>query len=284
MKNWLKWSIIGLVVVIVVLMVGIYFMLSNSKEDDGVTVDLNTATKENVIVEYASEWHDVQNISLAYDVEQCIQKFYSFVSEGNVEAVYNSLDKDYVSKNNISESNVFSVLNMKRGAKFVICNVQYLENENITAFRVRGIDVFNQGSANRYYVVKVDFLNGVFSIYPMDKNPENVELTNTINSAGDNVFANINLTEEEEAKEYLINFKYQALYNSEGLFNNFDKQLWSSYDEFKSFIAGFKFSEVVKDYSVMYNNDNTVYTVTDSNDNRLVFTVVSAMDYSVRIN
>lgn len=282
MKNWLKWSILGLIVIIVALVLGIYFMLSSNKENNAVTQDLNIA-EENVLVEYASSWHDVQNISLAYNVEQCIQKFYSLVSEGDVEAVYNSLDKDYISENNISVSNIFNVLKVNKDAKFVICDVQYLENENITAFRVKGIDVFNEGSANRYYVVKVDFLKGTFSIYPMDKSPENVKLTNTINSAGENVFTNINLTEEEEAKEYLINFKYQALYNSEALFNNFDKQLWSSYEEFKSFVAGFKFSEVVKDYSVKYNNSNIEYFITDSLGNKLAFTVVSAMDYSVRV-
>lgn len=283
MRIWLKWAIVGLIFIIVILGTVIYFVLNDNK-DDGVRtgMDLNTV-EENVVIEEISEWTDVPNLSLAYSIQYCIQRYYSYGSEGNSEALYNSLDKEYVSKNGVSKENVLDVLNMKRNIKFVVCNVKYLENENITAFQVEGMDLYANGAVKRYYVVKVDFEGNKFSIYPTDKMEEDVKLTNTINSSDDNIFESVNLTEEQEARQYLINFKYQALYNSEDLFNKFDKQIWSSYDEFKSFVAKFKFSEVVRDYSVNYNNSYTEYFITDSLGNKLAFIVKSAMNYSVRV-
>ena len=283
MKSWLKWSIIGLIFIIVILAVVIYFVLNDDKDDDVTAgIDLNTV-EENVVIENVSKWTDVPNLSLAYSVQHCIQRYYSYGSEGNSEALYNSLDKEYVSKNGVTRDNVLNMLNMRKYVKFIICNVQYIENDKVTVFQVEGMDLYGEEAVKKYYVVKVDFISNKFSVYPMDKRTVDVEITDTINSSDDNVFESVNLTEEQEARQYLINFKYQALYNSEELFNKFDKQLWSSYDSFKSFVDGFKFSEVVEDYSVKYNNSDTEYFITDSLGNKLAFIVKSAMNYSVRV-
>lgn len=279
MKGWLKWSILSLIFIIVVLGVLIYFILDKNNydiEDEGLNI-----VEENVVIQDVSKWTDVPNISSAYSIEQCIQKFYNYVAEGNIDGLYNCLDKEYVTKNGVTKENLLSLIKMERNVKFVMCDMQYIENQNITAFQIEGLDI-RQEATKKYYIVKVDFVNNYFSIYPINKKLESVELTDTVNHSEDSVFESINLTEVLEAKEYLINFKYQALYNSESLFNKFDKQVWSSYDEFKSFVDGFKFSEVVSDYSVKYNNSDIEYFITDSLGNKLAFTVKSAMNYSVR--
>lgn len=131
---------------------------------------LNSDKEYKIAVEY------VNNPIMFFTVESCVNKYVTFLSSGDSEAVYNIMDKKYIKENNITINNALAN-NINLNGIYSFSSKAMLEDINEKyKYYVRGylikeeMDVSFENSEKKEYelIVKLDVENNTYSIIPVE--------------------------------------------------------------------------------------------------------------------
>lgn len=216
------------------------------------------------------------------------------------EAIYNFLNPEYISKNDISVSNVLEKVYNNDKVKFIPLKMYELLGNNKTQYSVYGImqGIDEDKQEQVYFIVEVDKRNASFYITPVkfdeyqDVNEipltgkdENIELNKN------NYFSFSIMEENDIAQKYFTYYKSMMLESPETAYEMLEEEYrnkrFGSLDEFKDYIVKNQEeieSYLAKEYEVNALEDATEYVCQDQYKHSYIFKVSAVMQFQVKLD
>lgn len=308
-----------LMLIIILVILAIIFtviIINNSKSKYGNEFEKNQ-DESDIVIEY--EYEKVDNDTLFYTVNNCIQEYFDYISlninnettdtyidkktelgieteEEKKQVIYNILDKEYISKNNITLSNIYDFIYKTNEEKtFTAMKMNMLDGDRIQRFVAYGIVSGKEEVQYEYIIVNLDYYNMTYSIEPIIDSKYNdineIQLEEKIEeiSINENNQFNYNRIKKENViRNYISFYKTNALSNPTIAYNLLDKEYrdkkFRSIEEYKIYVASNKeriSSSILESYQIQEDGENTRYICLDTNGNYYIFNETSVMDYTV---
>ncbi len=286
-------------------------IVNNDSEDDitsGDLYDYDNAKTEPLTDEasfYAvsscvSKYLDMLNKESLNYYEPNENREYVKVVDDNAIAqkIIDILDKNYITKNNITTKNLFSfVEQVTTNEIFIPLKINILPGRTTEKYAVYGYtqSIENKFIRNIYIIVTLDVKNNTFSIEPLLKtsyndineiklNNENIEIEKNDN----NTYTYERINKLNTVNKYLNSFKNMMLSNPslayEYLEENYKNAKFGSYNNFKQWIAENEQklnSTAVTGYSTIIKDYYTQYICTDRYGHYFIFQETAPMQYKV---
>lgn len=142
------------------------------------TLGLLYLNKDNKINNKTPNYVLLNDYSRFFTINSCINKYVTSLQNNKYDNVLKLLDKNYVEENNISSDNVSNYVdNLDGNYNYITKNVFYTElSEKVINYYVKGylvsdeLDNISNDKIYKYYIVKFDLTNNLFSITPIDGN------------------------------------------------------------------------------------------------------------------
>lgn len=156
-----------ILIIICVIVVLITFIIINLNKDNNVIEDYKS---NNMIL--------LSDYSRFFTLESCMYKYVNYLQMKDNSNLMKLLDKEYIDNNNINENNVLEFLGYLDGTNtFKLKEVYYdRTDKDIIKYYVYGevikevIDSYQSSGIEKYYVIKLDTINMVYSIAPYESN------------------------------------------------------------------------------------------------------------------
>ena len=266
MKN-IKWIMIVLGVILIILIVTVAFMLSSTNDNQNneigdvglvedfennqieeVTNSTNFYTVSNIVNQYLDIINKNSSIYYGYDENN---NYVRIVSDEQIATnVYGMLSENYITSNNITESNVFNYVDsITENITFLPTKMNVLERENIQIYSVYGIEytLNNTYLKDAYFIVTLDRNNSTFSIEPLDSeysSIDDIELQNnndiSIEPTSYNTYVETSVNYEDVSKNYIYSYKTLALVKPDMAYNLLDEeyrnQKFGSLENYESYV------------------------------------------------
>ena len=134
--------LMGLIIIVIMTIIIIILLLLSQKKQIANNPDLYTQEAEeqwgDVSTEYERE--TVENPTIFFTVEDCINTYLNAIKEQNSNKVYNLLSNDFINSNGINEENVLSKVDNIEQAQAFIATKMYVSSENgVEEYIVEGI-------------------------------------------------------------------------------------------------------------------------------------------------
>lgn len=125
-----------------------------------------------------TKYYLLNDYSRFFTINSCINKYVTSLQNNKYDNVLKLLDKNYVEENNISSDNVSNYVdNLDGNYNYITKKVFYTElSEKVINYYVNGylvsdeLDNISNDKIDKYYIVKFDLTNNLFSITPIDGN------------------------------------------------------------------------------------------------------------------
>lgn len=125
-----------------------------------------------------TKYYLLNDYSRFFTINSCINKYVTSLQNNKYDNVLKLLDKNYVEENNISSDNVSNYVdNLDGNYNYITKKVFYTElSEKVINYYVKGylvsdeLDNISNDKIDKYYIVKFDLTNNLFSITPIDGN------------------------------------------------------------------------------------------------------------------
>lgn len=142
-------------------------------------------TDNNINKVEETKYYLLSDYSRFFTVNSCINKYVNSLNNKNYENILKLLDEDYKKQNSIDINNVSNFIDKLDGNySFVSKNIYYNKiNNQIIIYYVKGylvsdmLDTINNEKIDKYYIVKFDLKNNLFSIIP-DSGSKYMEVSN----------------------------------------------------------------------------------------------------------
>lgn len=330
-----KYLLVAIIIIIIVIVIICGFLLLNNKneymeherEENPLEVleeGEYYREKEGVINE--SEFNDVTDRNLFFRIENCLQLYYKYLGINNYEEqdyvpgadesfasmqgitsdkkrneiIINLLSEKYISDNDISIENLYNFvepIDLNR-YKLQVIKEKVYANKNVRNYYVVAhlIDNSNYEIANTlYYIVNSNIQNDAFSIYPLEKEPDNIY--NYINDEkieqnDNNQLQTKVIKDVEMALKYFSDFKMNAMNKTEYAYNLLDeeyrkKRFNNDKNKFDTFIDN-NIQEwapiTITEYLVNNYNGYKEYVCKDKYQNTYIFKETGIMEYTVKLD
>lgn len=325
----IKKIIIVVAILIIILITAILFIILHNSSDKTVneisTEHIATNATEDDPVEINEKLAEVTVRNNFYTVKNCITKFYShctsiynvendnlikdeetinsleYQKKQNIEAMYNILDKDYITYKNITLDNLTDKLPKVNKMTINITNMYVTQrDENISIYFVYGylIDTTSAEITDFSIIVNVDMLNRTFNVMLEDymkEKYENIEVgksidinyPNSIENNTYNTFQYQSITDATYITDVFDNFKNNLIYNASEIYNDLDSTYKNSrFPTLKSFEEYIK--NKINDISLMklseykktkYDN-YTQYVCLTTNNKYYIINELSLIKYN----
>jgi len=227
-----------------------------------------------------------------------VNSYIDYVANGTSEAVYALLDERYIADNGITYIDVLDYLDSySNGSYLKVTSMEYVKIKDNFIYYIKGSIWENSYDGDKIIndnfaiVLKTDFNNLTFSLYPVDEqNYENVINDIKKIEIADNEFNSVSqsslITKEQVCVVYLSDFLSYLktdIDKSYNLLSDEMKIIYTDIDSYTNYINdNYKLFSTDADKCMVQNiNGNRVYSVIDSNGNNYVFTEESVMNYKV---
>ncbi len=318
MKKLIIFVIIIIIILISALLVIKYLptnqqneIVNNDSDDDvtsGDLYDYDNAKTETLTDEASfytvsncvSKYLDMLNKESLNYYEPNENREYVKVVDDNAIAqkIIDILDKNYITKNNITTKNLFSfVEEVTTNEIFIPLKMNILPGRTTEKYAVYGYtqSIENKFIRNIYIIVTLDVKNNTFSIEPLLKSSykdiDEIKLSNEnveIEKNNNNTYTYEKINRLNVINKYLDSFKNMMLSNSslayEYLEENYKNAKFGNYNNFKQWIADNKEklnSTALSGYSTTIKDDYTQYVCTDRYGRYFIFQEVAPMQYKV---
>ena len=295
MKNKSQKKVLIIVGIIIALISLLAYILSAVLKDEEVSISpVNPEIpKEDVIT---NEFTLLTEEASFWGIDEIINQFFNYLTQGDNSNLYEMLDREYIKENNISISNINAVLKKSYiDVNYNIKNIYYNAESDVTYY-------FVDGYVLNYTVDTTDFIDNVQFLIIVDESTSCYELrpietSNILEYAknynltakditGKNTFITKTISLERKLTLYLSNFilllvefpeqSYAILTNEKqeefGNIDNFKNQVLEIYD---------KLSPVIFSYASSEEDDRTVYSIKDNNQNSITIYEYGIMNYQI---
>lgn len=162
-----------ILIIIILILISVLGLLYLNKSD-------NKDIKEEKVNYYL-----LNDYSRFFTINSCINKYVSNLNNKNYDNILKILDSDYKNQNNIDINNINNFIdNLDGNYNFVSKKIYYNElSKDIIIYYIKGylvsdeLDVVDSNKLDKYYIVKFDLNNNLFSIIP-DNGSKYMEVTN----------------------------------------------------------------------------------------------------------
>lgn len=153
-----------LLIIIICILVSVLGLLYLNK------MDSNNNDKEE------SKYYLLNDYSRFFTINSCVNKYITSLQSNKYDNVLKLLDKEYIESNNISSDNVSNYVdNLNGNYNYITNKIYYTElSKNIINYYVKGylvsdeLDNISNDKIDKYYIVKFDLTNNLFSITPIE--------------------------------------------------------------------------------------------------------------------
>lgn len=258
-----KKHIIILIVIsiIIILLTGIIlFLLKKSNNNDfipeisdvGEDIDYSS-TNEKIVtdkIEYYTVRNCINNYLNALNKESSIYYFGNeYNKDAQIENVYSLLSSKFIKQQNITQSNLFSIIKtIDEEEIFIPLEMKVLEKENINQYIVYGEiqTLSNKFISKSFIIVNLDMKNKTYSIEPLINNYNSIDditLNNeniAINKNDYNMYQNQNITNEYVTNEYFVLLKRLMLSDPDTAYTlmkeEYKNSRFGNINEFRNYI------------------------------------------------
>ena len=286
----------GIVVVLLIIII-IILLINNTKNEQQNTDIIGGGTYGDK--ETQTDKALVENTTVFFTVENCINDYVSYIQEQDNKAIYNLLDENYVKNNKININNVKDYIeNFNSNEMFIATKMYEQRKENINTYIVEGLKDDSEYNTNLYYIVEFDINKSTYNITPLfDNNYKNLDDINveteayTIKENENNVFKYYRISNEAVAEKYLNYYTKLARQNPEKAFSlideNYRKERFKDFETYKNYSNRMSnkydnLNIVGDSYEVL--SDSTKYILKDSENE--VYTIVAKeiMNFSIQLD
>lgn len=314
----IKWIILILVTLLIISVILVYFLSGNIQESqdneigdvglvedyennqiEKVTNSINFYTVSNCINQYLDVLNKNNSIYYGYDENN---KYTKIISDEEIaNNICSMLSKDYITKNNIVQSNVWTYVDqVTEKIIFLPIKMNILERENVQIYSVYGIEytLDNKYIKDAYFIVTLDRNNSTFSIEPLENNYnsiDEIELQNNndvvIESTSYNTFTEARINYEDVAQNYIFSYKTLALVKPNIVYNMLDEEYrnkkFGSLENFQTYVDSNKQSIQqinLQQYQVNNYDDYLQYVMIDKNGRYYIFNEIAIMDFKLYLD
>ena len=308
-----------IIIILIICIILAMILIKQKNEEELDKPDLPFDDSEYIIPqEYNSEIKNVTMRSNYYIAQGCVEKYYNYYTNMFAqtrengyteemqtrakEEMYNLLDDTYIDENGITKDNINTKLSQINESVVNISKIYVSEqSERIATYIVIGTLRNKVNSDISYFtvMVRVDDSNSTFSILPSEYVNEkfkdlrlgdklNVLSTENIKKNNDNVYEFKYVTDEQYVQDLIEQYKEEALYNSEMVYNRLDNEYrekrFPNLEEFKEYEKrNFRNNFIIKatSYKKVEGDGYTRYICMDQNSNYYIFNEKAVMDYSL---
>lgn len=216
----------------------------------------------------------VKNNDLFYTIENCLQKYESYLNlnyekqvdelnmpsiaalynisteEEKAKALMNLLDKEYISENKINSQNILEILNNsfdEVNVKAIKINKLIDDNAVVEAYTILAKIDNGTNASNKMFIIKIDNSNSAFCVTPIDdgkyKDIDQIEFINRtkqIEKNDNNKYVNISYNEGQIAANYFQEYKELILGDYELAYEKLDEEYrkikFGDLEKFKQYI------------------------------------------------
>lgn len=288
--------VMGIVVVLLIIII-IILLINNTKNEQQNTDIIGGGTYGDKETQTDKEL--VENTTVFFTVENCINDYVSYIQEQDNKAIYNLLDENYVKNNKININNVKDYIeNFNSNEMFIATKMYEQRKENINTYIVEGLKDDSEYNTNLYYIVEFDINKSTYNITPLfANNYKNLDDINveteayTIKENENNVFKYYRISNEAVAEKYLNYYTKLARQNPEKAFSlideNYRKERFKDFETYKNYSNRMSnkydnLNIVGDSYEVL--SDSTKYILKDSENE--VYTIVAKeiMNFSIQLD
>ena len=316
MKKLIVSLIVILIISIIVIVSTIVYIKNKQSYDEEQTLGefLNAGKiKEGI--------YNVDSTNTFITVEECLNTYYKYIGvnyfinnssdepirmdisklvEGinserdKKEAILAVLDNQYKTENNINIDNLSNFIpEVTNNTEYIAKSMKCLEGKDINTYLVEGAIYENvTKKGENTFIVKLDKNNLCFSIYPLENNNNDIDMSIYNSEIGldkYNTFKYATISEEDLIKRYFSQFKTEILGNVNEAYNLLDKEYreikFSTVEDFNKLIDQRNIrSGYMKSFKTNKYKEYTQYICIDQFENYYVFNVSSIMDYAVMLD
>ena len=306
-----------IIVLLIILIVLISLLLGhNNQEEITTNSDAPTAIESG---EIDSTLKKVEARNDFYAVERSVQKYYQYltmntINSNNITAgpeennvgtqsiIYDMLDKQYIQYKNLTEDNLFDIIEPISTSEIIIDNMYVSQiDENMSVYIVLGKEINQSNKEEKSFnmLVKMDMANRTFSLILDDMAEEiiksskvgetlDIEVESSIEKKDYNTFTYEDISDEEYITDMFNDFKTYMMYYQEEAYEQLDEEYrekkFGTYEEFQQFINN-NIRDIVimkaDKFKVEDYDEYVQYIVSDQNENFYIFNENGTMDYTV---
>lgn len=315
----IKFSIIILVIVVIIFLV-ILIINKNSQKNEAIR---DYEAEDEIGIEKNENISYVDSPTMFYTVQNIIQKYLSYVhldydktEEEDIqikvgtlaqlygitnekekrEAIFATLDTDYINKNKITVNNLSNYIEIDR-SEVKNCKVIEMKVIKNDQFQVYGVHV-KVDKKDEYYKVMLDEYNSTWKIQPITNcnNINEIQLNinddiSQIENNKVNVYSYVRVNDGEMAEKYFKEYQQLMLNDYDTAYNKFSEEYrnkrFGNVENFKKYIEKNK-QEIGKLYITKYltteNGKNLDYVCKDQYGNIYTFETKGVMNYTVKLD
>lgn len=287
MKKNIKLIILLIIIFIIVDIIAILVIRNNlneSEQKENKDVDLNLSQDLNPI----KEIYEVDNIYEYYAIKNALKNFSNNFNDEDKEILYNTIDENYIDKNNITVDNILSKINFTDNENAILIMNRINKNDssiNVKSYYINyciyDINKYLQGYNQNECIIKndcnivlnYDAVNKTFSLIPDYNENSNFNSIESIDRNNDNEFVIRTLNEKETAVEYFNIYRDTVLIDLEKSYlllnEEYRNKRFGSIEKYNEFVNS-KRDQYVNDVFVGYednfSNETISYEADDKKD------------------
>lgn len=320
MKNYLKYIIIVISIIIVILVASLIFLLKNKQNIDIPITGKNDELISGDLYNYEeNKTEQLINVNSFYTVAKCVSAYLDKINTNNslyygadengnmvktvedsdiAQMIIDILDSNYVKTNNINQNNLYSfVEKVTEKEMFTPLKINILPGKTTEKYAVYGItqSISNKFIRELYIIVTLDVKNYTYSIEPIlnanYKDIGEIKLENQnipIQKNNENQFEYEQIDNGYISNKYLDSFKKMLLSNPQLAYNYIDEtyrnEKFGNYQVFEQWINSTNQTiktSALQEYNVSIKNDYKQYACIDQNGKNYIFKETAPMEYKV---
>lgn len=281
----IKYIILILILILILCITAIVIINKKNKKNYG---EMDTLVSEHPTYVINENIEELDNRNQYYILLNCIKEFANYTSNKNVNAV-----EAITMQKNVEY--IMDEYAFKNAEEIYFEEVYVLNGYTYCTYYIKGKESI-ESSKTFYIMANLDFENTTYKLTPITENEYNKLITEnksnsdelTISKNKYNLFQNLNVTNEDMARNYLNDYINKALNYPELAYNILDEEYKSkrfgSLEEYKNNINENKNqmenTTMVK-YGINDSENYTEYTIVDNFDNYYTIKENGIMNYTI---
>ena len=289
--------IIGIILIIIAILAYVLSLfIDNENNETGNNGTNNTPPTTSNVDEVTTDFTLLENESVFFGLSDIINHYLDSIMVRDTDELMTMLDEEYINEFNITTSNLYNYINHNyANAAYTPKEIYYNPNSDVTYYFIDGYVMNYTVSATSFtshvkFLVIVDESTNRYVLRPIEAD----NLEDYIDSYNikvrelttGNALATRTISEEEKITTYLSEFmnflisepneSYELLTDSKkrefGSATNFESQVPDIYETLSSTVFSYAMSE---------EEDRTVYSVKDNNQNSITIYEYGIMNYQI---
>lgn len=295
MERVIKFSIIGLVLMILLIATVILIFNNVHNKEENITSEEIDSKSFDIVSDTNISKVTVDDVF--YNVKNCVQNYINYINDENYEAIYNILDVNYMDENNITLEYLKENISKINANKFIANKINQREKDiDTTIYFVYGKLINDDYTVedDKAFTVVVNNSQNVFSIIPKSlENEDDYEYNfdieydskNNYNEFVYNVY-----TEDKILLEYFNYYKQLAVNNSEEAFSLLDddykdKRFKNSKELYSEYLSDVDIKNISPNkYMCDIYDEYKDYICIDNNGIYYIFRETAPMEFKLKLD